>query len=328
MAVTKWSFLFALASFGCSATEQRREDVVIQSGDVRLTGTIVAPSTPGRYPALVLIHGSGPDGRDNLYYWNVANAFVDGGFAVLVYDKRGSGDSGGDWRHSHFNALIDDAVAASKLLKAHPWVDSGRVGVWGGSEGGAIAPEIALRSNLAFVIMQSAPGVTFGRQNVVQTERQIAALTSDSAEQRAAMRLQQLKHAVVRDSARWSDYETAARDAAQRSYAGFVGPPRGDWWWRWYKSKVDYTPIPSLERLPAPVLAIWGSEDILVPVGESRSAISRARARLDISGDSLIVIRGADHSLLINGFMGVLRRGLRNQPVHIDIMVEWARHVL
>jgi pimeloyl-ACP methyl ester carboxylesterase len=87
---------------------------------------------------------------------------------------------------------------------------------------------------------------------------------------------------------------------------------------------MDYTPVPALERLGAPVLAVWGEEDVLIPVAASRAAVAAARQRAGNSGDSLLVVPGADHALQIQGLRGVFRRGLRNRPVHLDLMADWA----
>lgn len=315
--------LLLLLASACAQAPVRRQEVRIASGGVVLAGTVVAPAEGGRHPAVLLLHGSGPDGRENPYYGMLIDAFVRRGFAVLVYDKRGSGASGGDWRLSPFGALADDAAAAAGVLRRHPWVDSARVGVWGGSEGAVIAPEVALRERLAFVIMQSATGVTFAEQNLHQTAGQVQALAPE--ERRAAMHLQRLKHVYARTGAGWEEFEAAARSAAGRPYSGLAGPTRrDDWWWSWYRTKMDYTPVPALERLRAPVLAVWGGADALVPVERSRTAVAAARRAINHPGDTLVIIPGADHVVQVQGLRGVFRRGLRNRPIHLGLMVRWA----
>jgi alpha-beta hydrolase superfamily lysophospholipase len=329
MAPYRAAFVTALAALltmaACGEEPARRQDIVIRGADVPLAGTVVGPAWGGRHPAVVLLHGSGPDGRENPYYWMLADAFVQRGFVVLVYDKRGSGGSGGDWRRSPFSALIDDAAAAARMLRRHPWVDSARVGVWGGSEGAVIAPEVALRERLAFVAMQSGPGVTFAEQNLHQTGLQVRALTADPEERRAALRLQRLKHRYARRGDGWAEYQAALRSAAGTPYSGLAGPTSpDDWWWGWYRTKMDYSPVPALERLGVAVLAVWGDQDVLVPVEASRAAVAAARSRVDHPGDSLLVIAGADHALQVQGLRGVFRRGLRNRPVHLGLMADWA----
>jgi pimeloyl-ACP methyl ester carboxylesterase len=91
---------------------------------------------------------------------------------------------------------------------------------------------------------------------------------------------------------------------------------------------MDYTPVPALEQLRVPVLAIWGSEDVLVPVARSSSAFAAARRRVHVGADSAVVIDAADHTLFINGLRGILRRGIRNRPVSLGLAAKWAAELM
>ncbi len=316
--------LLALAALTACAPPLPREDLTIASGEVALAGTLVGGSSPGRRPALLLLHGSGPDGRENPYYGILAEAFARRGFVVLIYDKRGSGQSAGDWRSVPFGALVDDAVAAMRTLRVHPTVDSTRVGIWGGSEGAGIAPEVADRvPGTAFLILQSMSGVTFGEQYLHQAAHEFRGNPDDSA---AVLRLQRLKIEYARAGTGWTEYEAAVRAAAGQPYAPYASPATSDnWWWAWYRTKMDYSPGPALEQIRIPVLAVWGGADPLIPVAESRAAVLAARREAGVAGDSLLVIEGASHTLHIGGIRGLLAgAGLRNRPVHLSLMTRWA----
>ena len=78
--------------------------------DVQLTGTLIAPSVGGRHPAIVLVHGSGAENRAYMLPW--ARFLIRHGIAVLGYDKRGVGESTGDWNAATYEDLAGDAVAA------------------------------------------------------------------------------------------------------------------------------------------------------------------------------------------------------------------------
>ena len=88
------------------------DTVQFSSGDIELTGTLVRPGQPGPHPAILMLHGSGPEPRLELPSRAVVNALVDAGFAVLAYDKRGVDESGGDFESATYADFIDDALAA------------------------------------------------------------------------------------------------------------------------------------------------------------------------------------------------------------------------
>jgi hypothetical protein len=121
-----------------------RTEVSFRGGDgVILHGAVVAPSRiAGRVPGIVLVGCSGPGPRQE--YTQEAEAFARGGVATLVYDKRTTGYSK---MHRDFSLLAADALAGVRTLRARPGVDPAKVGLWGFSEGGWVAPLAASRSS-------------------------------------------------------------------------------------------------------------------------------------------------------------------------------------
>lgn len=126
-----------------------------------LFGTVVAlagDSPPG--PAMVLVHGGGAGPREWLR--QEAEAFARAGIITLIYDKRTKGYS---LTQRSYGLLAEDALAAVRLLRAWPGVDPARVGLWGVSEGGWVAPLAAAASQeIAFVITVGAGGLPPARQ--------------------------------------------------------------------------------------------------------------------------------------------------------------------
>jgi len=130
-----------------------------------LKGTLSLPTGPGPFPAVVLVHGSGPMDRDesvggNKPFKDIAEGLASRGVIVLRYDKRTF-----QYGYKLSNAIsIDDevvldAVAAVKLLEARQDVDGRRVFVLGHSLGAQLAPEIAVRAKgVAGVILLAPPG--------------------------------------------------------------------------------------------------------------------------------------------------------------------------
>ena len=76
-------------------------------------------------------------------YHVMANALVRSGFAVLLYDKPGVGQSGGDFEAALYRDFAADGVAAVRYLGGRDDIDAGRIGLLANSESGWFAPEIA-----------------------------------------------------------------------------------------------------------------------------------------------------------------------------------------
>ncbi|MEV0105319.1 hypothetical protein AB0H42_03130 [Nocardia sp. NPDC050799] len=105
------------------------------------TGTVHAPAGATGRPGVVLVHGSG-DGR-SAHYDLTADAFARAGIVALSYGKRTEGYTPA---HRDYSLLADDALAGLAALRSRPEVDPARVGLWGLSEGGWVAPLAASRS--------------------------------------------------------------------------------------------------------------------------------------------------------------------------------------
>jgi dipeptidyl aminopeptidase/acylaminoacyl peptidase len=89
------------------------EEVSILSDDgVTLAGTLLKPDTEPPYAAVVMLHGSGPEDRSGPGYRILSNAIARSGVAVLFYDKRGVGESKGDFESALYRDFITDASAA------------------------------------------------------------------------------------------------------------------------------------------------------------------------------------------------------------------------
>jgi alpha-beta hydrolase superfamily lysophospholipase len=181
MTVRIAAVLVALASTGCAAASSssvpevrrvRDVEVTFPSGGAMLAGTLFLPDVGGRHPAVVLFHGSGPQARDAF----TGRWFAERGMAALAFDKRGVGDSSGDFRAAPFTDLVDDGLAGLAFLKTRGDINPKQIGVRGISQGGWLGPLAASRSkDIAFVIAVSGPGVSPGEQMIFYYGNQLRA---------------------------------------------------------------------------------------------------------------------------------------------------------
>ena len=167
------------------------------------------------------------------------------GFAVFAYDKRGVGRSGGQYsgigpgnRDSMFDLLAADAVAGVEFLKARREIDRSRIGLFGYSQAGWIAPLAAARSSdVRFVILVSGPAVTVGEENAY----------SDLAGADPGSR-QGLPDAEI-----------------EREFAAFNG-------------SHGYDPAPAIRSMSAPSLWLLGAKDRSIPVRRTVGNLERIRS--------------------------------------------------
>ncbi|MFB9690628.1 alpha/beta hydrolase family protein [Amycolatopsis plumensis] len=213
-----------------SAAQVTNDEVTFTNGGVTLHGTVVAPPGGTKLPGLVMVHGSGAHSRDD--YREQAEAFARQGIATLIYDKRTDGYS--QFERS-YSTLADDALAAVSVLRKRSDVDPARVGVWGLSEGGWVAPLAASRSSdVAFVVTLGANGIEPSRQQAWAVENQLRQLGMTGS--------------MVR---------MASSTMMRQLVGGGIFP------------EAHYDPVPVLKSLRQPVLGLWGAKDILTPPGEA-----------------------------------------------------------
>jgi dienelactone hydrolase len=151
----------------------RAFEVRFRSGDVVLSGTLTLPPGAGRHPAVAWVHGSGSTTR--AYLPDLQALLLRHGVAVLAYDKRGVGQSGGRYpgespTQSTIDVLARDAAAATRFLSAQPEVDRARVGLAGHSQAGWVMPLAATREpRVRFLVAFAGPVVTADENDLYQT---------------------------------------------------------------------------------------------------------------------------------------------------------------
>ncbi|UCG44400.1 MAG: alpha/beta fold hydrolase [candidate division WOR-3 bacterium] len=262
---------------------------------VKLAGTLTAPKPEGKYPAVVLISGSGAQNRDEMIFGHkpflvLADHLTRKGIAVLRYDDRGVGGSTGDPSNATSETFAGDVLAAVEFLKTQDKVDPARIGLIGHSEGGIIAPMVATKSrDVSFTVLLGATGVPGTevlylqgekiRRAADQTEEQVQAgrklqeklfeiALSDKLESQKRREMTAELKAVVEDG---SLGEELSDEAIEAQVSMMVSP--------WIKFFLGYDPAPALRKVRVPVLAVTGELDLQAPPEQNLPKIEAALAR-------------------------------------------------
>lgn len=309
-------FAYSRAQAAPPTVEER--EITFSNGAVTLAGSLLLPASGDSLPAVVFLHGSGAEGRWASRY--LATRLVSHGIAALIFDKRGVGGSTGDWRRAVPDDLIGDGVAAVARLLEQPRIDRGRIGIHGHSQGGTLAPAVAVRSpSVAFVVASAAAGLPvdsveiFSVLNAIQPGITTA---EDSAGARALVRELVAVAYHGRPRARLDSLVTRLRD---RPWF-FELPPPADAYWSFSRVFARYRPLDWWARVRVPVLLVYGAEDRRVPAAESAERIAAALRGAGNADVAVRIFPGADHSFrLAPGASG----WPRTAPDYVATLVGW-----
>jgi pimeloyl-ACP methyl ester carboxylesterase len=305
---------------------ERREDVHFSNGNVGLAGTLIGPATQGRHPAIILVHASGPEDRE--YLLPFVRFLIRRGVAVLGYDKRGVGGSTGDWRTASFEDLAGDVVAAFTYLKRRSDVDSAEIGLLGWSQAGWVMPLAAVRApDIAFLISISGAGIPAAETTIDQARNEMTASGMKPQTVDQIVGLMTLQYQFARTGRGWDEYAAARAQLAAR-----MGRPpetfpgsRDDPYWGFIRRLYFYDPAPTLRRLRAPTLALFGESDDNIVAEKNKTAWESALAAAGNRDYTLRILAKANH-LMLEAKLGTnaeMASAQRFVPVYFTTVHDW-----
>ncbi len=198
---------------GGGMTVQPTELSYLSHGDT-LVATLLLPAGKGPFPGAVIVHGSGSSDRRNPWTQAYVEALVQRGIAVLYPDKRGSGNSQGDWHAATFELLADDALAGFEQLLGVPKVDPERAGLIGFSQGGDIVPLTATRSTRVRFAIDVSGSVVPLLEQIGDEIRQAGLQEGLHEEQLQSLQeIHRLGSRYALNGDGWQDYREALRAA-------------------------------------------------------------------------------------------------------------------
>ena len=276
-----------------------REEVVFRNGPVALSGTLLRPAGVARPAVAVVVHGRACSSRRP--YLGYGELLARHGTAALVFDKRGTGTSGGECPLARVQDLADDVSAAVRFLAGRADVDPARIGALSWSAGGWVSTLATRGAPLAFLAMHVGPATDVQAQQLGNLRAILRRLGIHGADSAAATRYVELMFAGGDRQARYDEMVRIVREG-QRTGWPRAYLDRGDFPRRpseadslWVRLNA-YDPAPELRRFRGPVLALYGGADEVVPAGDNVELLRRLNPRARVQ-----VVPGADHDLALDG---------------------------
>jgi dienelactone hydrolase len=318
-------------------------DVSFMNGDVRLVGDLTLPNTPGPHPAVILVHGCcGSKPTRDFGYWSAYLAHH--GIAVLAFDRRGGGASGGDFNSATYDDLAGDVLAGVDMLTHRADIDAKHIGLFGMSNGGYVSPLAAARSNgrIAFVVVRSGSARRVGDNIDYEVGNDLLSHGFDSTAVQRGVKLRRRVTDFVID-------RPALTAASWDSIRAEVRAVREEPWFQWsrviwvlYVSPAEsggalfinslrqswaYDPVPSWKQLKVPVYIMLGGLDRSVPTAESAPVFRKVFQESGNPDATVRVYARANHGLLLSstGFGDESRYLQKYVPDFQASVVAWIR---
>jgi fermentation-respiration switch protein FrsA (DUF1100 family) len=274
------------------------EEVIYENREagIKLAGTLTLPSEQGSFPAVLLITGSGPQDRNEAIaghrpFLVLADYLTRQGIAVLRVDDRGVGRSTGDFSKATSEDFASDVLAGIEYLKTRREINPKKIGLIGHSEGGIIAPMVAVKSpDVAFIVLMAGTGLT-GEEILYLQSGLIARARGVSEEDIVKSRqLNEKIFSVIKEEGSKEEIEEKLRPVFMVEWGKLseeeksrIGNPEDylkaqlqSLLSPWFRFFLTYDPRPTLSQVKCPVLAINGEKDLQVPPKENLSAIKEA----------------------------------------------------
>ncbi len=286
----------------------REVEIFNSEENITLTGTLTLPKGKGPFPGVILVSGSGPQDRNEEIFGHkpflvLADYLTRNEVAVLRYDDRGTGKSGGSFASATTENFATDARAALLYLESYPEINTGLTGIIGHSEGGLIAPMVASEvDEVDFIVMLAGPGLKGAEILILQTQliakakgasdkeisnsvefnkKAYAIVISEPDPQKAGKQLEKLVDEYlsgVKDDEKNDPQNN--RSAILQGLVQLNGP--------WFRYFLSFDPATVLTKVTCPLLALNGENDLQVPPKQNLDAIEKA---LQEGGNSRYVIK-------------------------------------
>jgi alpha-beta hydrolase superfamily lysophospholipase len=266
----------------------------IASDGVQLAGDLLSPKGKAK-GTIIAVHGSGDGPRRAYDLWT--NFFVSRGWAVVVFDKRGSGESTGDWHDANFVTLASDVRNVLKWARNQSELAGLKNALWGASQAGWIIPQLTAENAVDFAIIQTGPATPADEFIRRTLESELNAYEFSAEEIAKAVRYYELDVAVSRGTKSFAEVEKAYAEASAAGAEWLLKPPdpvdSPDR--RFIAAIAGFDPAPYWRKTQTPLLVLFGGKDHVVPVAANRQRLEALLAEAGNSRAEIVVFKDDNH---------------------------------
>jgi dipeptidyl aminopeptidase/acylaminoacyl peptidase len=272
----------------------RNEEISFASEVVTLHGTIWHPANP-KNRALIILTSSG--NADRSASRAEAILFAQMGFTTFHYDKRGTGDSEGDWVSAPMERLVSDDIQAIRYFSAKTGIPLNKIGIKGSSQGATKVPQILGNiPELEYGIAVSCPGASLLESDLNYWKNSHAGALQGDLDNASALQRKVFEF-IAGERTRENLEKELDLERSARWFEHIWIPDLED---TQTDTKLIYTPIPYFETTKQPVLNVQGSKDEIIPANSS-AIIAQALQKAGNNRFETIILEGASHSMYYVG---------------------------
>ncbi|MGF7079778.1 alpha/beta hydrolase family protein [Mucilaginibacter sp. UYCu711] len=330
----------------------REEKVIYYNKDrsIQYGATLTIPKSVQNVPAVILITGSGQEDRDETIFghklfWVIADHLTRNGIAVLRVDDRGVGETTGDVMGATSADFAKDVMVGIDYLKGHPGIDIKNIGLIGHSEGGVIAPLIAVQTDdVAFIV--SLAGVGIKGEDLMKIQNRTAYLkngfTEDDVARTESFMLMartladrytnrdSLKAAYEQSKADWlkqqPDAFLAKAGLKGKSSEALLNQLSATMFMPWMRYFLNYDPATTLTKIKIPVLALNGGKDVQVSAKENLAGFNALLTQAGNKDFNTVLLPNLNHMFQNAGTGDVSEYSTIDEtisPEVLDIITKW-----
>ena len=283
-------------------THSQEEVSFISKDGTELAGLLLLPSGKGPYPAVVFAHGSNAQTR-NGFFGNIrfmAEAYARSGIAALIFDKRGTGRSKGDWERANFEILAEDVAAGVDYLRTRAEIRADRIGLTGSSQAGWIMSWASrLVPDVRFIQMRSSSPMSVREANRDQLILMMETQGYPRSEIQRALDIRDMIDDYAVTGQDWERLAAAAKRVEDEIWmTQFIGglPAKDSPDHAWLRKAFSYDTTAAVRNFEGAWQIMYGASDTVVDVPKARTWI-RDTLRYGRSNDVTIeIVPIADHN--------------------------------